>query len=243
MTLIGSNITKYEAQTVQAAFAPGGQPQITANWTGVSLWNILQAGGIPTGASNVTVTGIDGYTQQFTLSQVQSIGMLIGYQENGQYLTPSMGQPYRLCSAIGRLQMGTDTGSVGLPKSPCLKGGEKMKKTSKIALAILIVLVAAAVPLYFYTRPASVPQGTLQITGQSKQPNEHHFKPTSNVHAADPAGHFDLKQSSLQVTASSTTQASCLAHCCKKLEFQQTPLQFTFKPQTATEQPFQCRTQ
>ena len=81
---------------MQAAFAPGGQPQITANWTGVSLWSILQAGGIPSGASNVTVTGIDGYSQQFTLSQVQSIGMLIGYQENGQYLTPSMGQPYRL---------------------------------------------------------------------------------------------------------------------------------------------------
>jgi DMSO/TMAO reductase YedYZ molybdopterin-dependent catalytic subunit len=96
MTLISSNITKYGTQTVQATFAPGGQPQITANWTGVSLWNILQAGGIPAGASSVTVTGIDGYSQQFTPSQAQSIGMLIGYQENGQYLTPSMGQPYRL---------------------------------------------------------------------------------------------------------------------------------------------------
>ncbi len=96
MTLIGSNITEYETQTVQAAFAPGSQPQITANWTGAVLWNILQAGGVPAGASSVTVTGIDGYSQQFTLSQVQSIGMLIGYQENGQYLTPNMGQPYRL---------------------------------------------------------------------------------------------------------------------------------------------------
>ena len=45
-----------------------------------------------------------------------------------------------------------------------------MKKTSKIALAILIILVAAAVPLYFYTRPAPVPQGTLQITGQVSNP-------------------------------------------------------------------------
>jgi DMSO/TMAO reductase YedYZ molybdopterin-dependent catalytic subunit len=96
MTLISSNLTKYGTQTVQAVFAPGGQPQITANWTGVSLWNILQAGGIPSGASSVTVTGIDGYSQEFNISQVQSIGILIGYQENGQYLTPSMGQPYRL---------------------------------------------------------------------------------------------------------------------------------------------------
>ena len=45
-----------------------------------------------------------------------------------------------------------------------------MKKTSKIALAILIILVAAAVPLYFYTRPAAVPLGTLQITGQVSNP-------------------------------------------------------------------------
>jgi DMSO/TMAO reductase YedYZ molybdopterin-dependent catalytic subunit len=96
MTLVSGNMTNYGVQTVQAAFAPGGQPQITANWTGVSLWIILQAGGIPSGASSVTVTGIDGYSQEFNISQVQSIGMLIGYQENGQYLTPSMGQPYRL---------------------------------------------------------------------------------------------------------------------------------------------------
>jgi DMSO/TMAO reductase YedYZ molybdopterin-dependent catalytic subunit len=96
MTLISSNLTKYGTQTVQAVFAPGGQPQITASWTGVPLWSILQAGGIPSGATTVTVTGIDGYSQQFNISQVQSIGMLIGYQENGQYLTPNMGQPYRL---------------------------------------------------------------------------------------------------------------------------------------------------
>ncbi len=94
--LIGSNITTYGIQTVEATFAPGGQPQIAANWTGAILWNILQAGGIPAGATNVTVTGIDGYTQQFIISQVQSVGMLIGYQENGQHLTPNMGQPYRL---------------------------------------------------------------------------------------------------------------------------------------------------
>ena len=96
LTLTGSNITDYGTQTVEAAFAPGGQPQITANWTGASLWNILQAAGVPAGVSNVTVTGIDGYTQQFTVSQVQSVGMLIGYKENGAYLTPKMGQPFRL---------------------------------------------------------------------------------------------------------------------------------------------------
>jgi DMSO/TMAO reductase YedYZ molybdopterin-dependent catalytic subunit len=96
LVLTGSNITNYEPKTVQAAFAPGGEPQITANWTGVTLWSILQAAGIPSGATQVTVTGIDGYSQDYTVSQVQTIGILIGYQENGQYLTPANGQPYRL---------------------------------------------------------------------------------------------------------------------------------------------------
>ena len=45
-----------------------------------------------------------------------------------------------------------------------------MKKTSKIAIAILVFLVAAAFPLYFYTRPAPVPEGTFQITGQVSNP-------------------------------------------------------------------------
>jgi DMSO/TMAO reductase YedYZ molybdopterin-dependent catalytic subunit len=45
-----------------------------------------------------------------------------------------------------------------------------VKKTTKIALAILLVLVAAAVPLYFYTRPAPLPQETFQITGQVSNP-------------------------------------------------------------------------
>src|SRR5208337_271706 len=45
-----------------------------------------------------------------------------------------------------------------------------MKKTTKIALALIIVLVAAAVPLYFYTRPAAVQEGTFQIKGQVSNP-------------------------------------------------------------------------
>ena len=96
LVLTGGNITNYETKTVQAAFAPGGEPQITANWTGTSLWSILQSAGISSGATNVTVIGIDGYTQVYSISQVQSIGILVGFKENGQYLTPANGQPYRL---------------------------------------------------------------------------------------------------------------------------------------------------
>jgi DMSO/TMAO reductase YedYZ molybdopterin-dependent catalytic subunit len=45
-----------------------------------------------------------------------------------------------------------------------------VKKTTQVAVAIMIVLVAAAVPLYFYTRPAPVPQGTFQIKGHVSNP-------------------------------------------------------------------------
>jgi DMSO/TMAO reductase YedYZ molybdopterin-dependent catalytic subunit len=45
-----------------------------------------------------------------------------------------------------------------------------MKKTTKIALTLIIVLVAAAVPLYFYSRPAPVQEGTFQIKGQVSNP-------------------------------------------------------------------------
>jgi DMSO/TMAO reductase YedYZ molybdopterin-dependent catalytic subunit len=96
VALSGNNITNYETKTVQATFAPGGEPQRTSDWTGVSLWSVMQAGGIPTGATKVTVTAVDGYSRDYTITQVKDLGILVGYQENGQYLTPVNGQPYRL---------------------------------------------------------------------------------------------------------------------------------------------------
>jgi DMSO/TMAO reductase YedYZ molybdopterin-dependent catalytic subunit len=45
-----------------------------------------------------------------------------------------------------------------------------MQKTTKITLAIFLFLIAAAVPLYFYTHPAAVQTGTIQITGQVNKP-------------------------------------------------------------------------
>jgi DMSO/TMAO reductase YedYZ molybdopterin-dependent catalytic subunit len=96
MVLTSGNITNYETKTVQAALAPGGEPQRTSAWTGTSLWSILQASGISSGASKVTVTAIDGYSREYTVAQVKDLGLLIGYQENGAYLSPVNGQPYRL---------------------------------------------------------------------------------------------------------------------------------------------------
>ena len=45
-----------------------------------------------------------------------------------------------------------------------------MKKATKIAVAAMIILVAAAIPLYYYTRPASNQPGTIEITGNVNKP-------------------------------------------------------------------------
>jgi DMSO/TMAO reductase YedYZ molybdopterin-dependent catalytic subunit len=96
LVITGENITDYETKTVQAAFAPGGGPQRTSDWTGADLWSILQAAGISETATTVTVTAIDGYSKEFTVAQVEETGMLIGYKENGEYFAPDGGRPFRL---------------------------------------------------------------------------------------------------------------------------------------------------
>jgi len=96
MVLTGGNITAYEVKTVNAPFAPGGEPQRTSDWTGVTLESVLQASGVSSSATKITVTAIDGYSREFTLAQVQSTGMLVGYQENGKYIPPNDGAPFRL---------------------------------------------------------------------------------------------------------------------------------------------------
>ncbi len=45
-----------------------------------------------------------------------------------------------------------------------------MKSASKITLAIVVILIAAAVPLYVYTHPLSTPLETLQVTGNVSNP-------------------------------------------------------------------------
>lgn len=96
LVLTSKNITSLEIKTVQAPLAPGGEPQRTSDWTGVSLQSILQASGASSDATKVTVHAIDGYSRDYTINQVTTLDMLLGYQENGNYLTPVDGQPYRL---------------------------------------------------------------------------------------------------------------------------------------------------
>ncbi len=96
MTITGGNITNFEVKTVNAAFAPGGDAQRTSDWTGVTVSSILEDSGVASSATKITVIAIDGYSREFTLEQVYSTGMLLGYKENSAYLSPNDGQPFRL---------------------------------------------------------------------------------------------------------------------------------------------------
>jgi DMSO/TMAO reductase YedYZ molybdopterin-dependent catalytic subunit len=96
MVLTGENLTNFGTETVQAAFAPGGEPQRTSDWTGTSLWRILQAAGISQSASKITISAIDDYSRDFTVAQAKDLKIIIGFKENGQYLSLMMGQPFRL---------------------------------------------------------------------------------------------------------------------------------------------------
>lgn len=104
--LTGDNITNYEVKTVTATFAPGGEPQRTSEWTGVTLTSILQASGVSSSATKITVSAIDGYSREYTLGQAQTLGILIGYQENGAYLSPDNGAPFRLVVPIEDFKWG-----------------------------------------------------------------------------------------------------------------------------------------
>ncbi len=106
MVLTGENITNFETKTVQAAFAPGGEPQRTSSWTGTSLWAILQAAGLSDNSSKIMVTAIDGYTRDFTITQVKDLNILIGFKENGAYFRPVMGQPFRLVVPVEDFKWG-----------------------------------------------------------------------------------------------------------------------------------------
>lgn len=106
MTLTGANITRYEVKTVQATFAPGGEAQRTSDWTGVTLQSILDDCGVSSDASKITVSAVDDYSRSFLLDTVERTSMMLGYQENGTYLSPEDGQPFRLVIPLEEFKWG-----------------------------------------------------------------------------------------------------------------------------------------
>jgi len=96
LIITGKDIEDYEIKTVQATYAPPDGPQRVSNWTGVTLSSILQASGVSSEANKVTISAVDGYSKEFSLQEMQSLGLLIGYQENGVALSKVNSQPFRL---------------------------------------------------------------------------------------------------------------------------------------------------
>jgi DMSO/TMAO reductase YedYZ molybdopterin-dependent catalytic subunit len=67
-----------------------------AQWTGVPVATLLDAARIRQGATRVTFTGIDGYTQTLAVSATRDKGIFLAYLVNGQPLPPEQGFPLRL---------------------------------------------------------------------------------------------------------------------------------------------------
>lgn len=100
LVFTANDMADFEVKTVQATYAPGSGPQRTSNWTGITLSSILQVTGISSDAKIVTVVGIDGYSIQYTIEQVDNLDIMLCYQENGVPLSYTTSQPYRLIVPI-----------------------------------------------------------------------------------------------------------------------------------------------
>jgi len=96
----------------RALFAPRriSQPWLveaigTAEWTGTSLWGILEDAGIRADAVDVIFTGIDrgiegeqiqSYQRSLSVSDAKRKEVLLAYEMNGESLPPQHGYPLRL---------------------------------------------------------------------------------------------------------------------------------------------------
>jgi DMSO/TMAO reductase YedYZ molybdopterin-dependent catalytic subunit len=96
IVLTSQNLTISKTQTIHGDFRPGGDPNRTSDWTGIPISDLINAAH-PTGnISKVSIVGVDNYTKTFTLAQIRTGEMMLGYQENSQALPVSEGGPFRL---------------------------------------------------------------------------------------------------------------------------------------------------
>ena len=106
LVITGENLTDFQSETLHGEFRPGDEPNRTSDWTGIPILQILQVAKASSQAKQVSIIGIDGYTQNFTLDQVKDGQMLLGYQENGQPLPTSQGGPFRLFAPTDQYKWG-----------------------------------------------------------------------------------------------------------------------------------------
>jgi DMSO/TMAO reductase YedYZ molybdopterin-dependent catalytic subunit len=96
LTITGENVTDFQQTTVHSEFVPGDEPNRTSDWTGASMMSVLNAAKMSNTAETVTIIAVDGYEQNFTISQIQAAQMQLGYMENGKALPLDQGGPFRL---------------------------------------------------------------------------------------------------------------------------------------------------
>ncbi len=96
LSLSYAQILAYPSTTQTGRIICPGEEDATDQWTGVPLSTILNTAGVLPGATEVVITGLDGYYTQLPLASVLDSSVFLAYQINGQTLTWERGYPLRL---------------------------------------------------------------------------------------------------------------------------------------------------
>ena len=106
LSLSYAQILAYPSTTQTARIICPGEEDETDQWTGVPLSTLLSAAGVSPEATEVVITGLDGYYTQLPLASVLDSSVFLAYQINGQNLTWDRGYPLRLI--LGKSFVGAD---------------------------------------------------------------------------------------------------------------------------------------
>jgi DMSO/TMAO reductase YedYZ molybdopterin-dependent catalytic subunit len=96
LTLTYSDLLKYPTVTELLLLTCRGLFADNAEWTGVPVSTFLTQAGIKPEATQVIIHAIDGYSQTFSLDEVQRDGVFLAFMVNGQTLPKEHGYPLRL---------------------------------------------------------------------------------------------------------------------------------------------------
>ena len=106
LSLSYAQIIAYPSTTQTARIICPGEEDETDQWTGVPLSTLLDTAGVSPEATEVVITGLDGYYTQLPLATVLDSSVFLAYQINGQTLTWDRGYPLRLI--LGKSFVGAD---------------------------------------------------------------------------------------------------------------------------------------
>jgi DMSO/TMAO reductase YedYZ molybdopterin-dependent catalytic subunit len=94
LTITRANLTSFPTTTVYAEFAPSVKRW--SNWTGMPIMELLDMAGVSSRAEKIVVNAVDGYTKNYSFTQVQDGAMMLGCFENDMPMAHTEGGPYRL---------------------------------------------------------------------------------------------------------------------------------------------------